>query len=151
MSESSLLPAATGENAMNELLAREIVETRNLLERRKNERYRIVHILAITGRGTGQIIDIGREGLSFGCLYPHSFPDTWSMDVLDARGSHIKELQVRKIWERKTGDLGISTRYELEIGVEFENLTAEQADELDFLLNNLDLHTSPFVEAAERN
>lgn len=136
---------------MNELLAREIVETRNLLERRKNERYRIVHILAITGRGTGQIIDIGREGLSFGCLYPHSFPDTWSMDVLDARGSHIKELQVRKIWERKTADLGISTRYELEIGVEFENLTAEQADELDFLLNNLDLHTSPFVEAAERN
>ena len=147
MSGYSLFPAATVENAMNQLIAREIVETRNLLERRKNERYKIVHMLAITGRGTGQIIDIGREGLSFGCLYPHSFPETWSMDVLDARGSHIKELQVRKVWERKTGDPGLSTKYELEIGVEFADLTGEQADELAFLLDNLDLYTPSFLEA----
>lgn len=133
---------------MNQLIAREIIETRNLQERRKNERYKIVHMLAITGRGTGQIIDIGREGLSFGCLYPHSFPNTWSMDVLDARGSHIKELQVKKVWERKTGDPGLSTRYELEVGVEFADLTDEQADELDFLLDNLDLYIpSSFLEA----
>lgn len=128
---------------MNQLLAREATETRSLLERRKNDRHRIVHILAITGRGTGQIIDIGREGLSFGCLYPHSFPETWSMDVLDARGSHIKELQVRKIWERKAGDQESSARYELEIGVEFVYLTAEQSNELDFLLSNLDLYVFP--------
>lgn len=132
---------------MNQFIAQELVETRNLLERRRNERYKIVHMLAITGRGTGQIIDIGREGLSFGCLYPHSFPETWSMDVLDARGSHIKELQVRKVWERKTGDQGLSTRYELEVGVEFADLTGEQADELDFLLDNLDLYTSSLLEA----
>jgi len=147
MSGNSLWPAATVENAMNQLIAQEIIETRNLLERRKNERYKIVHMLAITGRGTGQIIDIGREGLSFGCLYPHTFPDTWSMDVLDARGSHIKELQVRKVWERKMGDQGLSARYELEIGVEFADLTGEQADELDYLLDNLDLYTSSFLEA----
>jgi hypothetical protein len=124
---------------MNNLTLPELVETRNLLERRRSERFKIVHILAITGRGTGQIIDISREGLSFGCLYPHKFPDTWPMDILDAKGSHIKQIQVRKIWERTLGHPELSPKFELEIGVEFTDLTASQAEEIDFLLDNLDL------------
>lgn len=124
---------------MNNLTLLELVETRNLLERRRNERFKIVHILAITGRGTGQIVDISREGLSFGCLYPHKFPDTWPMDILDAKGSHIKQIQVRKIWERTLGHPELSTKFELEVGVEFIDLTALQAEEIDFLLDNLDL------------
>lgn len=115
---------------------------RNFLERRRSDRYKIVHILAITGRGTGQILDISREGLSFGCLYPHKFPDAWSMDILDAKGSHIKQLQVRKIWERTAGYPELSDEFDLEVGVEFTGLTALQADELDFLFDNLD-----FIEA----
>lgn len=136
---------------MNQIFTQELVDHRNLLERRRGERYKIVHILAITGRGTGQIIDIGREGLSFGCLYPHSFPDTWSMDLIDAKGSHIKELQVRKIWERKIGHPGLSTRYELEVGVEFADLTDVQTDELDFLLDNLDLYSASSLLEVQRN
>lgn len=135
---------------MNTLISREIVDPSDLLERRRSERYKIVHMLAITGRGTGQIIDIGRDGLSFGCLYPHSFPETWSMDILDARGSHIKEIRVRKIWERKLGHPELSSRYELEVGVEFIDLTGEQADELEFLLDNLDYLPFSFLEA-QRN
>lgn len=108
-------------------------------------------MLAITGRGTGQIFDIGREGLSFGCLYPHSFPDTWSMDILDARGSHIRELQVRKIWEKKIGHPELSASYELEVGVEFAELTDEQSDELEFLLDNLDLYTPCSFLEVQRN
>lgn len=125
---------------MNPSLTREAVDPWNPLERRRRERYKILHILAITGRGTGQIIDIGREGLSFGCLYPHTFPESWSMDIIDARGSHIKELQVRKTWERKIGHPELSPSFELEIGVEFADLTDEQADELEFLLDNLELY-----------
>ena len=136
---------------MNQLITREITDPPNLLERRRSERYKIVHMLAITGRGTGQIIDIGREGLSFGCLYPHSFPNSWSMDILDARGSHIKELHVRKIWERKIGHPELSARYELEVGVEFADLSGEQADELDFLLDNLDLYIPCSLLEAHRN
>ncbi len=124
---------------MNISISRESFEARNITKRRKNERYKIIHILAITSRGTGQILDIGREGLSFGCLYPHSFPETWSMDILDAKGSHIRELQVKKIWERKIGHPELSAKYELEVGVEFTELTDTQSDELDFLLENLDL------------
>lgn len=136
---------------MNHLFTQEIADPRNLLERRRTNRYKIVHILGITGRGTAQIIDIGREGLSFGCLYPHSFPETWSMDLLDANGSHIKELQVRKIWERKIGHPDLSARYELEVGVEFTDLTDVQADELDFLLDNLDLYSPSSLLEFERN
>lgn len=124
---------------MNNLTLPELVETRNLLERRRSERFKIVHILAITGRGTGQIVDISREGLSFGCLYPHKFPDTWLMDILDAKGSHIKQIEVRKIWERTIGHPELSTKFELEVGVEFTDLTASQEEEIDFLLDNLDL------------
>lgn len=143
--------ATTVESAMNQLVTRERVDTPNLLERRRNERYKILHILAITGRGTGQIIDIGREGLSFGCLYPHAFPESWSMDILDARGSHIKELRVRKIWEKKIGHPNLSPRYELEVGVEFADLTEVQAEELDFLLDNLDLYSPSSLLEAHRN
>lgn len=132
------------ENAMNTFLSRQLVNPPILLERRRSERYRIIHILAITGRGTGQVIDIGRDGLSFGCLYPHSFPETWSMDIIDAKGSHIQEIQVRKVWERKLGHPELSSRYELEVGVEFIDLTREQTDELDFLLGNLECLASSF-------
>lgn len=124
---------------MDNLILPELVETRSLFERRRSERFKIVHILAITGRGTGQIVDISREGLSFGCLYPHKFPDTWPMDILDAKGSHIKQIQVRKIWERTIGHPDLSAKFELEVGVEFTDLSASQADEIDFLLDNLDL------------
>lgn len=124
---------------MNHLNLLEMDAPRNFPERRRNDRYKIVHILAITGRGTGQIIDISREGLSFGCLYPHKFPDEWSMDILDAKGSHIKQLQVRKIWERTTGHPELSDKFDLVVGVEYTGLTALQAEELDFLFDNLDL------------
>ncbi len=124
---------------MNNLAMLELVETRNLILRLRSERFKTVHTLAINERGTGQIFDISREGLSFGCLYPHNFPDTWQMDILNAKGSHIKHIQVRKIWERTIGHPQLSTKFEVEVGVEFTDLTASQAEEIDFLLDNLDL------------
>lgn len=106
-------------------------------ERRKSDRYREMHLLVITGRGTGKILDIGSDGLSFGCLYHHAFPAIWSMDIIDARGVHLKQLHVRKIWEKSSGHPDLSGSFDLEIGVEFMDLTPRQENELDLLLNNL--------------
>jgi hypothetical protein len=131
----------TVENAMENLTVLEGVDSWNPPERRKNERKDDVHIIAVTDRGTGQIVDIGREGLSFGCLYPHNFPDTWSMDILDAKGTHIKQLRVRKIWERKIGHPDLSPKFDLEVGVEFTNLTTLHEVALDYLLDNTDFKT----------
>lgn len=108
-------------------------------ENRTSEQQRAVHLLAVTERGTGQILDISSDGFSFGCLYPHKFPDAWTLDILDSQGSHIKKLKVRKIWELSKYHHHSSTKFELVIGVEFVELTAMQTDGLEFVLDNQDL------------
>ena len=120
---------------MNQLILHESLGPAYLRERRKNERYNEVHLLGITGLGTGKIMDIGRDGLSFGCLYHHVFPAIWSMDIINAEGVHLKQLMVRKVWERNSGHPDLSGSFELEIGVEFMDLTLRQEKELDLLLN----------------
>ena len=110
-----------------------------LSEQRKIERHEAVHLLAITARGTGQILDISRDGLSFGCLYPHTFPTVFYVDILDAKGSHIKQIKVRKMWETH-GDFNDPTAiFELVIGVEFSELSSLQTEELTYLLNNMEV------------
>ncbi len=109
-----------------------------LSEQRKIQRYEVLNLLAITTRGTGQILDISRDGLSFGCLYPHSFPHDFYLDILDAKGSHIKAIKVQKIWETNR-DCQETATYELVIAVKFSELTPTQSDELDSLLDNVDV------------
>jgi len=112
-------------------------DARFLSEQRKSHRLRDLHLLAITNRGTGQIIDISQDGLSFGCLYPHIFPNEFSLDLLDAKGTHIKSIKVRKIWERRSSSIQ-NSQYELEVGVELINLSSKQHAELTDLLNYTD-------------
>jgi hypothetical protein len=123
---------------MNQITVQETAHPGYHQEQRKNERYREIQLLVITGLGTGKILDIGNEGLSFGCLYAHAFPSMWSLDIIDAKGSHIKQLKVRKTWERSSGHPELSTKFELEVGVEFIDLNNHQTLELDNLLTNLE-------------
>lgn len=122
---------------MNHLILQESLIPAYLRERRKNDRFSEVNLLGITRRGTAKITDIGRDGLSFGCLYRHVFPASWSMDIINAKGVHLKQLIVRKVWERDSGHPDLSDSFELEIGVEFMDLTPRQEKELDLLLSNL--------------
>ncbi len=122
---------------MNQLIVHETPSPALLGDRRKNSRYSETNLLVITGRGTGKLMDISKDGLSFGCLYPHTFPVILSIDILDAKGLHLKQLKVRKVWERNSGNPELSGSFELEIGVEFLDLTLHQEDGLDILLSNL--------------
>lgn len=116
-------------------------------EQRRNSRYMVAHLITINTRGTGQVINIGKRGLSFGCLYHHDFPEEWAMDILDAKGSHIKKIQVRKIWEvAKEGECCIEN-FDIEVGVEFVNLSTLQSEELNSLLINLDFPCEKFAPA----
>jgi hypothetical protein len=123
---------------MNQISVHEPTGPLYFHENRMSEHQRVVHLLAVTERGTGQILDISSDGFSFGCLYPHKFPDAWTLDILDSQGSHIKKLKVRKIWEISKYHPHTSTKFELVIGVEFVDLTAIQTDGLEFVLDNLD-------------
>jgi hypothetical protein len=128
------------EERMNQLATYKRPETPYFSEQRKNDFYEVINLLAITDRGTGRILDINREGLSFGCLYPHTFPNEFHIDILDTKGSHIKKLKVRKRRETNGDYQEPAGIFELVIGIEFAEITAFQAEELDYLLdNNTDL------------
>lgn len=121
---------------MNQLATYKIPETPYFLEQRKNDRHEVINLLVIiTNRGTGQILDINREGLSFGCLYPHTFPNEFYIDIIDAKDSHIKKLKVRKRRETNANAQEPAGLFELVIGVEFAEINVFQAEELDYLLD----------------
>lgn len=107
-----------------------------LSEQRKNHRHEATNLLAITETGTGQVLDIHREGLAFGCLYPHTFPWEFHIDIINAQGSHIKKLKVRKMRETRGDCQESPTLFEVVFGVEFADLTTSQADELEYLLDH---------------
>jgi hypothetical protein len=121
---------------MNQLTLHKTPDVPYLAEQRRNQRHEIINLLAITEKGTGQVLDINGSGLSFGCLYPHEFPRDFYIDILDANGSHIKRLKVRKMRETTCFYQDPSATFELVIGVEFSELTSCQVDELSYLLNN---------------
>lgn len=118
---------------MEQLNSYELLDNPYLSEQRKHPRQEVVNLLAITVRGTGQVLDIGNEGLSFGCLYPHAFPDQFYLDILDAQGSHIKKLKVNKIWTTQVDYQKIPSAYELVVGVEFCDLSPSQQKQLNYL------------------
>jgi hypothetical protein len=122
---------------MNQLITYSPEKNCCFSHQRRIDRYEVSNLLAITQRGTGQILDISREGLSFGCLYPHAFPDIFYLDILDAKGSHIKRLKVRKIWEINDNDQE-SVTYESIVGAIFVDLTVSQADDLSYLFDNME-------------
>jgi hypothetical protein len=123
---------------MNQLTSYNAEKACCFSHQRKIDRYEVANLLAVTQRGTGQILDISREGLSFGCLYPHAFPDIFYLDILDAKGSHIKKLKVRKIWEINENNQE-SVKYESIVGVTFFDLTLSQSDELNYLFDNMEV------------
>ncbi len=105
-------------------------------EQRKNLRERVAKLITINAQGTGQVINIWKSGLSFGCLYHHSFPEEWTMDLLDARGSHIKNLKVRKVWEVSEEDPCTIESFDIRVRVEFVHLSKLQTEALNSLLSN---------------
>jgi hypothetical protein len=131
---------------MNQLTVQKTPEPPYLSEQRKDQRHEIINLLAVTEKGTGQILDINGGGLSFGCLYPHDFPQEFHMDILDAKGSHIKKIKVRKMRETTNYFQNPLSTFELVIGVEFFALTSVQADELAYLLeNNIEMIIYPHL------
>ena len=130
---------------MNQLNLQQPLSSVSFRERRKNDRYNELDLFIITTRGTGKIIDISRDGLSFGCLYHHAFPAAWSLDIINAKGIHLKQLAVMKIWEKSNSFEDRYGNFELEIGVEFTNLSERQEEQLELLFRNL---IFPDIESA---
>lgn len=121
---------------MNTLSVQGQISPQYIPEQRHYERFHIAHLLAVTKWGTGQIFEINHRGLSFGCLYPHTFEEQWNMDILDARGAHVRNLQVQKIWESRNGEMELLNKFELIVGVAFVKPTYKQILEINELLED---------------
>ncbi|BHH85619.1 hypothetical protein [Desulforhopalus sp. 52FAK] len=131
---------------MNTLSVQGQISPQYIPEQRDYERFHIAHLLAVTKWGTGQIFEINHRGLSFGCLYPHTFDQQWNMDILDARGAHVRDLQVEKVWESRNGDQELLNRFELIVGVAFVKPTYKQILEINELLEDSDSEELKFTE-----
>ncbi|MFW2365615.1 MAG: hypothetical protein ACN4GW_04315 [Desulforhopalus sp.] len=94
-------------------------------------------LLAVTAKGSGQVITLSKEGISFGLLYPHAFSQEWDLDILDDKGGHIQQLRVRKVWEMNRFHTDFCKEFELVIGAQFVNLSKHQETALDQLLAKL--------------
>lgn len=104
-----------------------------IVAKKRNRRSKkIIDVLAITTKGTGQILEMNNRGLSFGCLYPHSFPHVFHIDLLSAQGSHIKKVKVKKTTE-KTKTRRKKDVFEVIVGVEFTDLSHDQMEKLNNL------------------
>lgn len=121
---------------MNTMTLQERTVTPYLSDHRDDDRSRANALIAVTNRGTGQVITISREGISFGCLYPHDFPEELSIDILDGRGGHLQRLKVRKVWEMNRVRTDFCKEYELVIGAQFVNLSDHQTATLEKILQN---------------
>lgn len=131
---------------MNTLTVQGNITPQYIPEQRHYERIHIPHLLAVTKWGTGQIFEINHRGLSFGCLYPHTFEEVWSMDILDARGAHVKELEVTKIWETRSTDSEMFSQFELAVGVAFVRPTHKQIVEINNILDDAEIDELQFAE-----
>lgn len=123
---------------MNSLSFHEPTIPIHLADMRENQRIDVSDLLVVLKWGTGQVLEISHTGLSFGCLYPHILPEQWSMDILDAQGIHLKNLQVRKVWEKTIDHPEPLTRFEIVTGVEFINPTPEQKIDIQSLVERLE-------------
>lgn len=126
---------------MNSLSFHEPTTPVQLSDMRTTNRFEVSDLLIVLKWGTGQIIEIGPTGLSFGCLYPHILPEEWSMDILDAQGMHLRNIRVRKVWEKVFDHTATTSRYEVATGVEFIDLTTEQMFEINKLVNRIESTT----------
>jgi hypothetical protein len=131
---------------MNQLTAQSIPESHYLSDQRRTQRQEVINLLAVTERGTGQILDISRKGISFGCLYPHTFPNEFYLDILDAKGTHIKKIKVRKIRETNGEEQDPLEIFELVVGVEFSSLSPSQSHELGYLLETMETYDYPYLQ-----
>jgi len=109
-----------------------------LRDQRKNTRHQVSQLLVITARGTGRVINISLEGLSFGCLYPHNFPLEMKVDILGANGTFIQGVCVETCWENNYSPMQRSDNFEKITGLRFINLSHEQSTDLADIIEQID-------------
>ena len=120
---------------MHTSAVQKISATSCLLEEKSDPLGTTRDILVITKNGAGQILDLNKRGLSFGCLYPHQFSDKLHLDILGNNNIFVKNIKVKKQRECFKKTSGKLANFELVVGVEFVDPSPRLNAILDFLIN----------------
>ncbi len=107
-------------------------------ESRKSKRLPVRDCIAYTSAGMCQILDLNSEGLSFKCFKEWSFSQDLSLDIYDTAGLSLEQLQVKKIWEKYSSNLGAPSQSSMIVGVAFNNLSDLQKAQLNSYIRRLE-------------
>lgn len=105
--------------------------------RRKSKRIESQSGVALTPSGVCLVVNLSKSGLLLKCFVEQGFSDECSVDLYDITGHNVEGLKVKKVWEKKSSNVKISSKFEVEVGGQFENLTRSQETTLQSYLQCL--------------
>lgn len=105
---------------------------------RKTKRLESKTGIAVTEHCIAQVINLSENGVSLKCLEKKGFPNKWLMDIFDATGYSLEQLQVKKIWEKSLRRPSALATFLMEVGGSFENLSSVQEAQLKAYLRKLE-------------
>lgn len=107
------------------------------LSKRKSKRLAVKDGIALTSNGACQVINLSKGGLSLKFFHDLKLPHELIIDIYHETELYVKDLKVKKVWEKKTSNPARPLQHQLEIGGLFENLSSTQATLFDSYLLKL--------------
>ena len=111
-------------------------------ERRRHRRYRVQDgtfaVLGPSSNKVGQVIDLSVGGLAFSYIAGEEQQDqAYELGILLAEDSfHLTKIPCRTVWDAEAKDLPFSTLAMRRCGMQFGELTQNQASQLEYFIHH---------------
>jgi hypothetical protein len=123
-----------------------MIDTTELVERRRHKRFRIRNgafvILDPSDTGAGRLIDISVNGLTFDYVASQEPPieETELQISLTYSGFRLYGVPCKAIWNLVTYEIPTTSLHTRRCGVQFGDLTPQQASQLEYFIQNHAIH-----------
>lgn len=107
------------------------------LSKRKSKRLDVKDGIALTSNGVCQVINLSKGGLSLKFFHDLKLPNELIIDIYHETDLYVKDLKVKKVWEKKISNPARPLQQQMEIGGLFEKLSSTQVTLFDSYLLRL--------------
>lgn len=107
------------------------------LRKRKSKRLPVKDGIALTPKGVCQVINLSKGGLSLKFFHDLELPNELIIDIYYETDLYVRDLKVKKVWEKKIRNPASPLQHQMEIGGLFENLSFSQVIHFDSYLLRL--------------
>ncbi len=108
----------------------------NTEDRRRHQRHPIKNSILVNDEGVFQLVNVSNGGFSFTCPSTANISDEMVADILTPSGD-LKELFAEKRWAQINKENDSHPAPLLTVGVKFGELTKDQTNHLDRLINSI--------------